>query len=189
MGVGRSSGLKSISNEDVAGWVLAAQQGSPDAFRQLHRHFVAVVHGVLLSRFRPTIAEELTQECFLLAFRRLKQLREPAKFGPWIVAIARRIDAVDERRHYRANEQEEIADQAASPEATIDAAKVLNAIGTLPQAYRETLILRLVEGMGGPEIAATTGLSPDSVRVNLHRGMKLLRAALGIDIDGGSERQ
>jgi RNA polymerase sigma-70 factor, ECF subfamily len=48
----------------------------------------------------------------------------------------------------------------------------------LPEAYRETLMMRLVEGMTGPEIAARTGLTPDSVRVNLHRGMKLLRDAL-----------
>jgi RNA polymerase sigma-70 factor, ECF subfamily len=48
----------------------------------------------------------------------------------------------------------------------------------LPECYRETLTLRLVEGMTGPEIAAQTGLTPDSVRVNLCRGMKLLRASL-----------
>jgi RNA polymerase sigma-70 factor, ECF subfamily len=178
--------LKSISNEDISAWVVAAQRGSPEAFRHLHRSFVAAVHGVLLSRFRPTIAEELTQECFLLAFRKLQQLREPAKFGPWIVAIARRIDAIDERRDRGAGEPMEIADGAASPEDVLDASTVLQAISTLPQAYRETLILRLVEGLGGPEIAAATGLSPDSVRVNLHRGMKLLRAALGIDMSIGS---
>ena len=39
-------------------------------------------------------------------------------------------------------------------------------------------MLRLVEGMSGPEIAERTGLTPESVRVNLHRGMALLRAAL-----------
>jgi RNA polymerase sigma-70 factor, ECF subfamily len=175
------STLKGSSDEDVAQWVIAAQRGSADAFRQLHRRFVAAVHGVLLSRFRPTIAEELTQECFLMAFRKLEQLREPAKFGPWIVAIARRLDIADERRRV-GDEGPEIVDSAASPEAKIDAAKVLDAIGTLPQAYRETLLLRLAEGMSGPEIAAATGLTADSVRVNLHRGMKLLRDALGIDV-------
>ena len=39
-------------------------------------------------------------------------------------------------------------------------------------------MLRLVEGMTGPEIAARTGLTDGSVRVNLHRGMKLLREKL-----------
>ena len=78
--------MNDSAREDVSDWVVAAQSGSSEAFRKLHRRFVALVHGVLLSRFRPTIAEELTQECFLLAFQKLRQLREPSKFGSWIVA-------------------------------------------------------------------------------------------------------
>ncbi len=61
-----------------------------------------------------------------------------------------------------------------------EAFAVLAAIQSLPESYRETLILRLVEGMNGPEIAARTGLMPDSVRVNLCRGMKLLRDRLEV---------
>ena len=55
----------------------------------------------------------------------------------------------------------------------------LDVIRKLPEAYRETLLMRLVEGMGGAEIAERSGLTPASVRVNLHRGMKLLREKLG----------
>jgi RNA polymerase sigma-70 factor (ECF subfamily) len=60
----------------------------------------------------------------------------------------------------------------------LEALAILNAIRSLPEAYNETLILRLVEGMTGAEIADRTGLTPASVRVNLHRGMKLLREKL-----------
>ena len=67
-----------------------------------------------------------------------------------------------------------------APHVRLDAARALRAIRELPDAYRETLVLRLVEGLTGPEIAAVTGLTPDSVRVNLHRGFKLLRERLGI---------
>ena len=52
---------------------------------------------------------------------------------------------------------------------------LLKALRDLPDAYREPLILRFVEGMSGPEIAAHTGLTHGSVRVNLHRGMQMLR--------------
>jgi RNA polymerase sigma-70 factor (ECF subfamily) len=55
----------------------------------------------------------------------------------------------------------------------------LAAVRSLPETYREVLILRLVEGMSGPEIAARTGLTAGSVRVNLHRGMKLLKEKIG----------
>jgi RNA polymerase sigma-70 factor (ECF subfamily) len=58
------------------------------------------------------------------------------------------------------------------------AVAILEAVRSLPDAYRETLILRLVEGMTGPEIAARTGMTHGSVRVNLHRGMEQLRAKL-----------
>jgi len=61
----------------------------------------------------------------------------------------------------------------------LEAARALDAIRNLPEAYRETLMMRLVEGMSGPEISARTGLTPGSVRVNLHRGMQMLRGALG----------
>jgi len=63
----------------------------------------------------------------------------------------------------------------------VPAAAVLDAVMSLPDAYRETLILRLVEGMTGPEIAARTGMTHGSVRVNLHRGMEQLRAKLSPD--------
>ena len=61
-----------------------------------------------------------------------------------------------------------------------EAREILQAIRALPETYRETLVLRLVEGMTGNEIAERTGLTPESVRVNLHRGMKMLRQKLGI---------
>ena len=55
---------------------------------------------------------------------------------------------------------------------------MLAVIRGLPDAYRETLLLRLVEGLTGPEIADRVGITPESVRVNLHRGLKLLRQQL-----------
>ena len=56
--------------------------------------------------------------------------------------------------------------------------EALERVRTLPDTYRETLLMRLVQGMTGPEIAERTGLTPASVRVNLHRGMQLLRERL-----------
>ena len=89
--------------------------------------------------------------------------------------------ATDHRR--RATETVELPDSLADERtldggesaagAGLDAEAALEAIRSLPDAYRETLVLRLVEGMSGPEIAVRTGLTPASVRVNLHRGMKL----------------
>ena len=56
--------------------------------------------------------------------------------------------------------------------------RVLAHLQTLPEAYRDTLVWRLVEGLSGPEISRLTGRTPGSVRVNLCRGMALLRERL-----------
>jgi len=73
---------------------------------------------------------------------------------------------------------DEIKDGVSGEDHEGSASAVLEAVMSLPDAYRETLILRLVEGMTGPEIAARTGMTHGSVRVNLHRGMEQLRAKL-----------
>jgi RNA polymerase sigma-70 factor (ECF subfamily) len=121
--------------------------------------------------------DDLVQDIFLHAFRKLHTLREASSFGPWIAMIARNR-AVD--FHRRSRETVEINDELRGSDAHESrATEILELIRSLPEAYRETLILRLVEGMTGPEIATRTGLTAASVRVNLHRGMKLLRERLG----------
>ena len=55
---------------------------------------------------------------------------------------------------------------------------------SLPKAYQQTVAMRVVDGMTGPEIAKRTGLSAGSVRVNLHRGMRMLRARLKATLKG-----
>jgi RNA polymerase sigma-70 factor (ECF subfamily) len=165
--------------------VRAAASGDAGAFEILYERYGRMVRGILLARVSRTDVSDLLQDVFLTAWRRLPSLRDSGAFGGWLAMIARNR-ATD---HYRraADEVElpetivddrTLAGEAAAG-AAIDARAALRAIRALPDAYRETLVLRLVEGMTGPEIAARTGLTPASVRVNLHRGMKLLREALG----------
>jgi len=161
-----------------AGLVAAARGGDAGAFQALYRTYARMVHGLLLARAPRDVAEDLVQDVFLQAYRQLPRLRDDAAFGGWLAAIARnRV-----RDHFRKSREtaELPAELTApgSPATQAEAAAALAAVRELPEAYRETLILRLVEGMTGPEIAARTGLAPASVRVNLHRGMKLLRQRL-----------
>ncbi len=156
--------------------VEAARRGDRGAFGMLYERYGRMVHGVLLARVRPADADDLTQDVFLIAWRRLRSLRDPAAFGGWLVTIARRR-AIDHLRQAR-DEVELEETHLGRNDPDWEAHAALAALRTLPKAYRETLILRLVEGMTGPEIAERTGLTPGSVRVNLHRGMKLLRQRL-----------
>ena len=164
---------------DHVPFVLAAQAGDRDAYGELYARFARAVHAVLLARLPPAQVDDLVQDVFLHAMTRLRELREPAAFGGWICTLARRRAADHYRRHVPETELPETIASGSSPETAAEAAAAVAAIQELPEAYRETLALRLVAGMSGPEIAAATGLTPDSVRVNLHRGFRLLRSRLG----------
>jgi len=161
--------------------VRAAQGGDRAAFGHLYQRYVRMVHGILLARVPRIAAEDLLQDVFLQALPRLTALRDPSRFGPWLAAIARNR-ATD--FHRRAKPGSSLDDQPRAVEALEnhqseiameDGIALLNALHELPESYREPLILRFVEGMSGPEIAERTGLTHGSVRVNLHRGMQLLR--------------
>jgi len=165
---------------DDAQLVEAARRGDRSAFGRLYDRYARMVHGILLARVPVRDAGDLVQDVFLQALYSLAGLRDAARFGAWLAAIARNR-AND--YHRRAIEEVELSDEVVQKESRVDSAEaeavlVLAAIRSLPETYRETLFLRLVEGMTGPEIAARTGLTPGSVRVNLHRGMQQLREKL-----------
>ena len=162
---------------EAAALVVRAREGDREAFSHLYRLHVRMVHGVLLARIPREDVDDLVQDVFLTAMHRLDSLREPAAFAGWLAQIARNR-AIDHLRK-RPRVMAELIDEPAAPDGDTSAAlAVLSEIKMLPEAYRETLVLRLVEGLTGPEIAERTGLTHPSVRVNLHRGMKMLRARL-----------
>ena len=170
-----------VPRED-AGLVRRARAGEEDAFAALYSRYAPMVHGILLARVPRAEVADLLQDVFLLALQRLTALRDPAAFGGWLVRIARHraADFHRAKRDLVPLPEGDLPQAAVEPETDDgDAARVLDIVRSLPEAYRETLVMRLVEGLTGPEIAARTGLTPASVRVNLHRGMKLLRERLG----------
>ena len=167
-------------------FVEAARQGDRAAFGWLYDRYARMVHGILMARVPHDEVNDLVHDAFLQALRQLHTLRDTARFGAWLAAIARNR-ANDYHRH--SVEQVELPEglsigkvegrsSSGSYEEDAEAAYLLATIRELPQTYRETLMLRLVEGMTGPEIATRTGLTPGSVRVNLHRGMQQLREKL-----------
>lgn len=158
--------------------VRRAQRGDETAFASLYDRYARVVHGILLARVARVDVDDLVQDVFLSAWQRLDTLRDPAAFGGWLAMITRNR-ATDSRR--RSVEMDELPPTLTAHDATAaraEALAILEIVRSLPDAYRETLIMRLVEGLTGPEIAERTGLTPASVRVNLHRGMKMLREKL-----------
>lgn len=165
--------------------LAAARRGDRLAFARLFEAYAPMVHGVLLARAPASEVDDLMQDIFLVALERLSTL-DTGRVGPWLAAIARNrvVDTFRRRARLVALPAEE--EGAPDPERA-EANQVLAVVRELPEAYRETLVLKLVEGMSGKEIAEQTGLTPDSVRVNVHRGLRLLRERLGLPPDGGSD--
>ncbi len=152
--------------------------GDVDAFNELYKMFAPLVHGIILARVPYDEVEDIAQEVFLSAYKNLHTLRDRNAVGAWLAMIARNR-AMEFYRSTKPTE-ELSEDLRGKDNQQTEAREILTAIRSLPESYKETLVLRLIEGMTGQEVAERTGLTPESVRVNLHRGMKLLRQKLGI---------
>ena len=169
--------------------VAAARRGDRAAFGALYRRHARLVQAVLLARVAPDAVADLVQDVFLLAMDRLRTLRDDAAFAPWLATIARRRAADWRRRRRDTVPLEQAAPELATsddePGKALGARAAMEAIRSLPEAYRETLLLRFLAGLSGPEIAARTGLTHGSVRVNLHRGVAMLRERLRDELPEG----
>jgi len=172
--------------------VSAARDGDRAAFGRLYARYARMVHGILLARVPPREVDDLVQEVFLSALRQLHALRDISRFGAWLGTITRnRANDYFRKSIPEVNFTEPVSENQAETRATNhateqEAAVILAVVRTLPEPYREPLILRLVEGMTGPEIAGRTGLTHGSVRVNLYRGMQMLREKLSETARGAS---
>jgi RNA polymerase sigma-70 factor (ECF subfamily) len=161
--------------------VVAARDGDRAAFGLLYHRYARMVHGILLCRVPLREVDDLVQDVFISALRQLRALRDISRFGAWLATITRNRandyyrKAIPEEQVMQPVEDDPVETRSTDHVAEQQAAAILAVLRALPEAYREPLTLRLVEGMTGPEISARLGLTHGSVRVNLCRGMQMLR--------------
>jgi len=98
----------------VRGRVHRARRGDREAFGDLYRRYGRLVHGILLARLPPGETQDLVQEVFLLALRKLGTLRDPGAFAPWLATLARRA-AADHLREGRSRPERPTDDPPAPP--------------------------------------------------------------------------
>jgi len=170
----------------------AAKGGESEraAWDRIYRTLAPMVHAVLLARVGATDADDLTQEVFARAMVRIAELRDDHALGAWLASMARNEAANFKRGRWRLGAAMlRLVGASGNPRGGMNPSRdprwsgeeVLAAIRALPEAYQETLIMRLVEGMAGPQIAAALGMTHGSVRVNLTRGMGMLKRRLGLE--------
>ena len=176
-----SLGETADADPTLAAMFEQCRRGEADSFGPIYHRFVRVVHGIVLAGVGPAEAEDLTQEVFMKVHRGISTVRDSEALPGWICTVARNAVTDLVRHHQRRPRHlhlvEEPAEEAPMEDRELGE-RVLALIRGLPESYRETLVLRLVEGLTGPEIAARTGMTHGSVRVNLSRGMSQLRPLL-----------
>jgi RNA polymerase sigma-70 factor (ECF subfamily) len=131
----------------------------------------------------PDDAMELTQEAFFKAHRQWHRFDPSRSFGPWFYAILRNlaIDFLRRRRPGRDVELDEVAEASPAPGPDVLAerseigVRLWEAIGRLPYAQREALVLRELHGLGYAEIAQVTGAPVTTVNSRLHHARQALR--------------
>ncbi len=165
--------------------VRAAQGGDLLAFERLYRDNERKVFGLC---FRlsgdPALAEELTQEVFVRAWRKLASFRGESAFSSWLYPLTVNV-AFSERRSRRRRDARIVATEdparlertprTPTPEAGFDLDK---AIASLPPGARAVFVLHDVEGRTHEEIAALLKLAPGTSKAQLFRARRLLREAL-----------
>lgn len=126
------------------------------------------------------LAEELADDAFVVAFAKIGQLQDAARFEPWVCQIARRLAIRHLRRHHQPVllPLEEVAEMPAAEQADISEEEILQAVATLPAGYREVFRLSVLEGKSHQEIANKLGIAPHSSSSQLTRAKRMLRTML-----------
>lgn len=174
-----------ISDADLVRQALAGERGGFETLvaRYWERLYVLAAHSNLGS----SGPEDVVQESFVQAYRKLTSLRDSARFGSWLYTIATRTCA--RHRATRAGATVPLSegslpadrteDPAAAGEASETRERVRAAVASLPDGYRVVVTLRFFDGMTCEGIAEHLGHPVGTVWTRLHRANKLLREKLG----------
>src|SRR5271156_4234745 len=149
----------------------------------------------LLSLRDPDLADSVTQDCFLRAYKARQEFRGDCSLATWLTRIATNLirDAVRSRKFQfwkmvssTAVDAGAMADRLRSPGISAESSlmvreelvKVWEAVGTLPGKQRSVFLLRFVEEMELSEIATAMGLHVGTVKSHLHRALAAVRKGM-----------
>jgi RNA polymerase sigma-70 factor (ECF subfamily) len=173
--------------------VRAALQGQTQDFGVLVTRYMRPGYLVALSvTGNPEDAEDVSQEAFLVALKRLEDCRDPDRFGGWFLTIVRnRARNLLRRERLRRGEEltPEISPGPGGPAEDLKQLEIREQLAKglegLSEVRREVLLLHDLEGWKHREIAERLGIPDGTVRSHLHFARKHLRDRLG-DIHGNA---
>jgi RNA polymerase sigma-70 factor (ECF subfamily) len=178
----------SANSDPEQALIHAIRDGDHPAFEELVRRnsrwVRGVIFGVLGNRDR---IDDVAQQVWLTVWSRIRELRSPERWRPWLYRLARNaaldVGRAVSRDRSVAQPTPDYAEPAASPppEQLIGEerkALMLDAIRALPAHYREPFVLRHLEGWGYREIGESLELPVDTVETRLVRARRMLRETL-----------
>jgi RNA polymerase sigma-70 factor, ECF subfamily len=180
-----SSRVESRGDRDLAARCLA---GDVEAFESLYRQHAPRLYNLAYRMTGPSEAEDLLQDVFLQAYRKLDSYKGEASLGTWLYRLTTNI-CLDHLRskqgkmgHVTDSLDEEDSAPVASPfrpaEANNARLDLEQAIAMLPPSYRAAFVLHDVEGYQHDEIAKIVGIAEGSSKSLLHKARLRLRTLL-----------
>jgi RNA polymerase sigma-70 factor (ECF subfamily) len=162
-------------------YVERCLDGHPDDFRHLVRRYQPVLLAHLAGKLgRRDRAEEAAQETLVRAYFRMNKLRKPESFFPWLLGIADNVAKEQQRNEMIRRKRESVrafCEETPEPELSQDYA-LEAAIASLPEAYREVILLRYYGGLSCSGIARQLDTPLGTVTKTLSRAYALLRDTL-----------
>ncbi|MGH0032582.1 MAG: RNA polymerase sigma factor [Myxococcota bacterium] len=190
------------SDEEVVERIRAGERGLYDVLMRRHnQRLYRAVRAILRDEGE---VEDVLQDAYLAAYRKLSEFEGRARFSTWLTRIA--VNRALDRRRRRARvvvlnpqEGDDGVDHGDTPSwggpaedperqsARRELARLLqDAIDELPATFRPVYVLREVEGLSVQETAASLGIEPGTVKTRLHRARGLLRERLLGDFGGAT---
>ena len=175
-----------VGDRELAARCIA---GDREAFEGLYRQHASRLYNLAYRMAGSAEAEDLTQEVFLHAFRKLGTYRGESSLGTWLyrMAVNLCLDHLRSRQGRMAQAtdslDEEGADSVASPErpaeTRVTQIDLERAIAQLPPSYRAAFVLHDIEGYQHDEVARILGIAEGSSKSLLHKARLRLRTLLG----------
>jgi RNA polymerase sigma-70 factor (ECF subfamily) len=179
MASGRTPVLELDENELITG----LRSGDERALETLYQRHAGRVYALgLRLTADPSRAEEIVQDVFLQAWRRIGSFQGRSRFGTWLyrLTVNRALDTMrSERAGGREQLDVELFDRATREHGMEGTMDLESAIASLPEGARVVFVLHDVEGYRHEEIAKLSGIAPGTSKAQLFRARRLLRARLG----------
>ena len=189
------------TQQNDADLVAQSRAGNPDAFRRIVERYQTLICSLAYcATGSVSQSEDLAQETFVIAWKDLAALREPAKLRSWLCSIVRFRISNQFRRQGRepvhAAEPLEAVESAAALEAPPCAQAITNeetailwrSLESIPDLYREPLVLFYREHQSIETVAVNLDLTEDAVKQRLSRGRKMLHEQVLAFVEGALAR-